>query len=391
MRNTAASQPEQLFDGLGRKPSTLLEGVYPSQRIQDLINLGQVTADLDIEAEQIQPASLDLRLGPRAYRVRASFLPGKLSTVSKKVEALKMAELDLSKPAVMEKGCVFIVPLMERLALPPAVSARANPKSTTGRLDVFTRLITDYAPEFEGVRSGYTGPLFAEIVPRTFTISVCSGMRLNQLRFLKGDPSSSDGKVKKLDKEEGLVWGNGSQGKAEIDKGLKLTVDLSSTQGRRVTAYRARQNAPLIDIAKINHYDPSEFWDVVNTDTTKRLILAPGEFYILTSKESVRVPPHYAAEMVPFDPSIGEYRIHYAGFFDPGFGYGVAGEVKGTPAVLEVRAHEVPFVIEDGQMVGRLRYLQLLDQPDKTYGVKIGSSYQSQGLALSKQFTKVSQ
>ena len=388
MRSTAASQPEQLFEGLVRKPPPLSKGVYPSQLIQDLINSRHVTAGRNIEAEQIQPASLDLRLGPIAYRVRASFLPGKFSTVLRKIEALKMAELDLTKPTVMEKGCVFIVPLMERLALPPSVSARANPKSTTGRLDVFTRLITDYAPEFEGVEKGYSGPLFAEIVPRTFTISVCSGMRLNQLRFLKGDTSSSDSKVKELDKQEGLVWSNGGEGKAEIDKGLKISVDLGNTKDRQITAYRARQHAPLVDLAKINHYNPTEFWDVVTTDTTKQLILAPGEFYILASKESVRVPPHYAAEMVPFDPSIGEYRIHYAGFFDPGFGYGANGEVKGTPAVLEVRAHEVPFVIEDGQLVGRLRYLPLLDRPDKTYGVGIGSSYQSQGLALSKQFTK---
>ncbi len=382
-----AAQPAPLFEDLAI-PQPPKAGIFPSQDIRDLIKAGGVTATSAITPEQVQPASLDLRLGPLAYRVRASFLPGKRCTVSKRIEAHKMAELDLSKPVIMEKGCIFIVPLMESLALPDSVSAKANPKSTTGRLDVFTRLITDYAHEFEWVAEGYTGPLFVEIVPRTFTIAVSAGMRLNQLRFLKKKVSAAtDSAVKRLHEDEPLVWsGDGDPGTANIDRGLTISVDLDSTRDSRPTAYRARRNAPLIDLARINHYPPAEFWDAIRTDETKQLILDPGEFYILASKESVSVPPDYAAEMVPFDPTIGEYRIHYAGFFDPGFGYGVNGEVKGTPAVLEVRAHEVPFVIEDGQMVGRLLYSKLLTRPDKIYGGKIGSSYQGQGLALSKQF-----
>ena len=382
-----AARPAPLFEDLAI-PQPPKAGIFPSQDIRELIRAGGVSATSAITPEQVQPASLDLRLGPVAYRVRASFLPGKRCTVSKRIEAHMMAELDLSKPVIMEKGCIFIVPLMESLALPDTVSAKANPKSTTGRLDVFTRLITDYAHEFEWVAEGYTGPLFVEIVPRTFTIAVRSGMRLNQLRFLKKKVSAAtDTAVKRLHEDEPLVWsGDGDPGTANIDRGLTISVDLDSTRDSRTTAYRARRNAPLIDLARINHYPPAAFWDAIRTDETKQLILDPGEFYILASKESVSVPPHYAAEMVPFDPTIGEYRIHYAGFFDPGFGYGVNGEVKGTPAVLEVRAHEVPFVIEDGQMVGRLLYSNLLTRPDKIYGGKIGSSYQGQGLALSKQF-----
>ena len=382
-----AAQPAPLFEDLAI-PQPPKAGIFPSQDIRELIRAGGVSATPAITPEQVQPASLDLRLGPVAYRVRASFLPGKRCTVSKRIEAHMMAELDLSKPVIMEKGCIFIVPLMESLALPDTVSAKANPKSTTGRLDVFTRLITDYAHEFEWVAEGYTGPLFVEIVPRTFTIAVRAGMRLNQLRFLKKKVSAAtDTAVKRLHEDEPLVWsGDGDPGTANIDRGLTISVDLDSTRDSRTTAYRARRNAPLIDLARINHYPPAAFWDAIRTDETKQLILDPGEFYILASKESVSVPPHYAAEMVPFDPTIGEYRIHYAGFFDPGFGYGVNGEVKGTPAVLEVRAHEVPFVIEHGQMVGRLLYSKLLTRPDKIYGGKIGSSYQGQGLALSKQF-----
>ena len=211
-------------------------------------------------------------------------------------------------------------------------------------------------------------------------------MRLNQIRFFKGDAFSSDPKVKRLDEQESLVWLKGQPVAATIDRGLTISVDIKGLAGAAITAFRAKKNAPVIDLERVNYYDPSEFWEVVSRQGDQRIILDANEFYILASRESVRVPPGHAAEMVPFDPTTGEYRIHYAGFFDPGFGYGTAGEIKGTPAVLEVRAHQVPFVLEDGQVVGRLEYLPLLEFPDKLYGQNIGSSYHSQGLALSKQF-----
>jgi dCTP deaminase len=376
-----------LFPELVRQPTSLAAGALPSQLIRDLILAGRLPASRPISSDQIQPSSLDLRLGSVAYRVRASFLPGPLSTVAKKLSEFTMAEIDIDRQAaVFEKDCVYIVPLMESVALNDDLSAKANPKSTTGRLDVFTRLITDYAGEFEWVRSGYSGPLFAEIAPRAFSILVRAGMRLNQIRFFKGDAFSSDPKVKRLDEEESLVWLNGQPVAASIDRGLTISVDIRGLSGGKVTAFRAKKNAPVIDLERVNYYEPSEFWEVVAREGDQRLILDANEFYILASRESVRVPPGHAAEMLPFDPTTGEYRIHYAGFFDPGFGYGATGEIKGTPAVLEVRAHQVPFVLEDGQVVGRLEYLPLLEFPDKLYGQKIGSSYHSQGLALSKQF-----
>ena len=266
-----AAQPAPLFEDLAI-PQPPKAGIFPSQDIRELIRAGGVSATSAITPEQVQPASLDLRLGPVAYRVRASFLPGKRCTVSKRIEAHMMAELDLSKPVIMEKGCIFIVPLMESLALPDTVSAKANPKSTTGRLDVFTRLITDYAHEFEWVAEGYTGPLFVEIVPRTFTIAVRAGMRLNQLRFLKKKVSAAtDTAVKKLHEGEPLVWsGDGDPGTANIDRGLAISVDLDSTRDSRPTAYRARRNAPLIDLARINHYPPAAFWDAIRTDETRQ-------------------------------------------------------------------------------------------------------------------------
>jgi dCTP deaminase len=363
-------------------------GILPSQAIRELIAKGRVVGNRAITEEQIQPASLDLRLGDIAHRVQASFLPGPKCSVETKVKELRMARVDLTSAAVFEKGCVYIVPLLEELDLPRDISGKANPKSTTGRLDVFIRLITDEGVEFERVPPGYKGRLYAEIVSRTFTVAVRAGMRLNQLRFVRGNPVSSDSRIRRLDEEEQLTYmDEDNPGKARIDRGLGITVNLESSSPEEVIAYKARKHAPCIELDRVNYYSPEEFWEARRQGSSRRLILEPGDFYILASKERVRVPPEFAAEMVPFDPSVGEFRIHYAGFFDPGFGYG-SSDIKGTRAVLEVRAHEVPFLIEHEQFVGRLTYMPLLAKPEKIYGLKIGSSYQQQALTLSKQFRR---
>jgi len=363
-------------------------GILPSQTIQELIDAGRVAGSPPITPEQIQPASLDLRLGDIAHRVRASFLPGPNSTVEAKINDLRMTRVDLTSASVFEKDCVYIVPLLEEVHLPDNISGKANPKSTTGRLDVFTRLITDYGVEFDRVPAGYKGKLYAEIVSRTFTVRIRAGMKLSQLRFVQGVADSQDREIKKLDREQTLVYmDENSPTKARLDRGLRVTVNLEASEKGEVIAYKARRNAPVIELDRINYYSPEEFWEARQQGTGKGLILDAGDFYILASRERVRVPPDFAAEMVPFDPSDGEFRIHYAGFFDPGFGYG-SSEIKGTRAVLEVRAHEVPFLLEHGQLVGRLNYMPLLSRPDKIYGVQIGSSYQQQALALSKQFRR---
>ena len=364
-------------------------GILPSQEISKLIAAGHVIANPAINPEHIQPASLDLRLGDMAHRVRASFLPGPDSTVEAKIRDLRMTRVDLTGAPVFEKDCVYIVPLVEELNLPGNISAKANPKSTTGRLDIFTRLIADYGTEFDRVPPGYRGKLYAEIASRTFTVGIRAGMRLSQLRFVRGNPDSRDmSRIKKLDEEKTLVYmDDDTPVKAQIDRGLRITINLEAADQREVIAYKARRNAPVIELDKINHYSPADFWDLHYQNAGKNLILDPGDFYILASRERVRVPPEYAAEMVPFDPADGEFRIHYAGFFDPGFGYG-SSDIKGTRAVLEVRAHEVPFLMEHGQLVGRLNYMPLLTRPDKIYGTNIGSSYQQQALTLSKQFRR---
>ncbi len=363
-------------------------GILPFQDICRLIDGGRITAASAIERAQVQPASLDLRLGPTAWRVRASFLPGS-ATVASKIERLKMHQIDLSTPTVLEKGCVYIVELMEELKLPAGISGKANPKSTTGRLDIFTRLITDNGNEFEGVREGYRGKLYLEVVPRTFSILLQQGARLNQIRFVRGNPPPSDTKLGQLDQNEPLVYleADGPQA-AVIKDGLWISVDLEGSAANGIVGYRAKNHAPLVDLSRIAHYDTLEFWEPITRTPSRGLVLNPDDFYILASRELIRVPPNYAASMVPYDPSVGEFRIHYAGFFDPGFGYG-ENDIAGTRAVLEVRSHDVPFLIEHGQDVGRLIYDRLLGVPEKIYGVNIGSSYQRQGLALAKQFKPV--
>ena len=363
-------------------------GIVPYQGLKELIERGVIRASEPITEAQLQPASLDLRLGPVGYQVRASFLPTETSTVASRVEQLKVAELDLTRSAVLEQGKVYIIPLMEELALPPAMLGKTNPKSTIGRLDAFTRLLTDYAGEFERVPRGYRGKLYVEVAPRAFSIIVHQGSRLNQLRIMRGNPPPSDTALNALNDAETLVYlGEDEPGQAVISRGLWISVNLLPTDDSGIVGYLARHGAPPVDLDLVSAYEPDEFWEPVRRPARGELILDPGDFYILASVERIRVPPSFAAEMVGYDPSVGEFRLHYAGFFDPGFGYG-DDDVKGTRAVLEVRSHEVPFLMRHGQRVGRLIYERLTAVPDKIYGLSIGSSYQRQELALSKQFKR---
>ena len=361
-------------------------GILPYQDIVKLVSGGRINAVSAIDDAQIQPASLDLRLGTTAWRVRASFLPGKDTPVAAKIERMMMHKIDLTQPTVFEKGCVYIAELLEELRLPADISGKSNPKSSTGRLDIFTRLIADGGTEFESVPEGYRGKLYLEIVPRTFSVLARQGARLNQMRFVRGNPPPSDQKLDELNSMDAIVYSDADTPMtAIVNDGLWISVDLEGDENNGVVGYRAKQHAPLIDLARVNHYDPAEFWEPLKSEAHRSLVLNPDDFYILMSRERIRIPPSFAASMVPYDPSVGEFRIHYAGFFDPGFGYG-NNDVNGARAVLEVRSHEVPFLIEHGQGVGRLIYERLLGKPERLYGVNIGSNYQAQGLKLSKQF-----
>ena len=356
-------------------------GILPSHVLRRLIRARrEVLASEEITEEQIQPASVDLRLGTSAYRIRASFLPGRGARIADKLADMAIHEIDLKAGAVLETGCVYLVPLLERLELSFRVSGIANPKSSTGRLDVFTRLITDHAQAFDRVEEGYHGPLYAEISPRTFPILVRTGSRLNQLRLRHGSPQFTDTQLKRLHEDVGLV-----DGPADIEGGLALSVDLKGDAATRQVGWRARRHAGVVDIDLRNAHDPLDFWDPVYARKNAGIILDPDEFYILASREAISIPPEFAAEMTPFNPLVGEFRVHYAGFFDPGFGH-ESGEGRGARAVLEVRSREVPFVLEHGQTIGRLMFERLTDTPPQVYGQSLGSNYQRQGLKLSKHF-----
>ncbi len=355
-----------------------MQGVIPNQLISQMIETGEISARPSVIPEQIQPASLDLRLGTIAYRVRASFLAGHGAKVADRLAEFEMHRVDLSNGAVLEKGCVYVVPLMESLALPADVSAVANAKSSTGRLDLLTRTITDGGTEFDRIAPGYTGPLYAEICPRSFSVLVRPGMRLNQIRFGRGDAVLNDDALRALHAQTPLV-----DGPAVIDDGLGFSVDLRLPDSTLV-GYRAKPHTGLIDLDNIGHYDPADYWEEVHS-ANGQIILDPGAFYILVSREAVTIPPEYAAEMAPYLAMVGEFRVHYAGFFDPGFGHASAGGA-GSRGVLEVRCHEAPFVLEHGQVVGRLVYERMCQVPTQLYGADLASNYQGQGLKLSKHF-----
>jgi dCTP deaminase len=349
----------------------LAHGVLPDHAIEAMIGSGRITAAPQIDPAQIQPASLDLRLGNVAYRVRASFLAGGTATVAERLDEFEMHRMDLSGGAVLEKGCVYVVPLMEALALPTDVSAVANAKSSTGRVDCLTRVITDGGTEFDRIPAGYTGPLYAEICPRSFSVLVQPGLRLNQIRFRHGQVVLSDAELAARHADTPLVDGD-----PMISEGLGFSVDLTGG----LVGYRAKPHTGVIDLSAIGAHDPAAFWEEVRSDSG-RIILDPGAFYILVSREAVTIPPDCAAEMSPYLAMVGEFRVHYAGFFDPGFGLGVPAR-----GVLEVRCHEAPFVLEHGQVVGRLVYERMGGVPSSLYGLGIASNYQGQGLKLSKHF-----
>jgi dCTP deaminase len=353
-------------------------GVLPAQDLRRLVDTGALAADPAIRDDQIQPASLDLRLGPVAYRVRASFLAGQGRTVRDRLDEFTMHRVNLAEGAVLEKNCVYVIPLAERLSLPPGLTAVANAKSSSGRLDLLTRTITDGGIEFDRIPEGYSGPLYAEVCPRSFSVLVREGQRLNQIRFRQGQAVLSDAELTALHAVEPLV-----SGEAVISEGLGFSVDLKPAQGTLV-GYRAKPHTGVVDLDRIGHYPAQDFWEELHS-SDGRIILDPGAFYILVSREAVTIPPDYAAEMAPYLAMVGEFRVHYAGFFDPGFGHAAAGGA-GSRGVLEVRCHEAPFVLEHGQVVGRLVYEHMKERPQTLYGAGISSNYQGQGLKLAKQF-----
>jgi dCTP deaminase len=363
-------------------------GLLPRQRIRTLIRRRMVQASVEFDDSQIQPASLDLRLGAKAFRVPASFLPGHDKTVEQQLSELEVDEINLEAGAVLEKGTVYVVELLEHLNLPESVSAIANPKSSTGRLDVFTRLIADNSDVFDSVPGAYQGKIYTEISPCSFSIRVRRGSKLNQIRFRRRNPAQTETTRFTLPDRDLLEKHRVTplvDGEIRVRNGLILSVDLQGDHSSNLVGYRAQKFTGVVDVDQIAEYDPRDFWEQVHVRNYSKLILDPNQFYILASRERIHIPPDWAAEMVPIDPMMGEFRVHYAGFFDPGFGFTVHGH-PGSRAVLEVRSHEVPFILEHGQAIGRLVYEPVAETPDVLYGQTETSNYQGQGLKLSKHF-----
>jgi len=388
------------------------KGVLSVQRLKVLHDAGVIIApeEYPIENNQFQPNSIDLRLGEKAYRVRSSFLPEN-ETVEQKLQKLEQYSLSIKEGAILEQNCVYIIPLLESLHLPKThhsiqqglfngqdkdrirlfseenLSAKANPKSSTGRLDVFTRVITDYSHRFEEIAPGYQGKLYLEVVPKSYSIKVRTGQRLNQLRIRHGFVPLSDQDLLRVHSSDPLLFKeNGepvSMEAIKVNKGLFMSVNLLGKKGE-IVGYKAKKHSDQIDLENINHYDASEFWEPIYAQSSDHMILEPEAFYIFASKERIRVPPHLACEMIAYDTGSGELRTHYAGFFDSGFGGSI--QDGGARAVLEVRSHDVPFLIEDGQTLFSMQFEPNTEMPEFVYGEDIKSNYQGQGLKLGKHF-----
>jgi len=368
-------------------------GYLTNRSIELACHEGIINSRVSLLASQFQPVSLDLRLGTHAYRIQSSFLPEN-DTVEIKLNEVKLYEIDLRDGGILEKGAIYLIPLLEELDFPKNFQGRTNPKSSTGRLDMFTRVIVDHGHRFDEIPSGYKGKMYLEIIPRSFPVRVKEGLRLNQLRIFQGNPHLSDIQLKNFYKKTPILFDDEGKpvevNEVKIDNGLFISLDLAGSGKDRVVAYKAKTNSCVIDMSLNRHYHPMDFWEPITLTQirNKRLILEPESFYIMMSKEKICIWPHLLAEMVAYEPNSGELRTHYAGFFDPGFGWHGGKSIKnqGTRAVMEVRPHDVPFMVEHGQTFCRLKFESVIEKPTKVYGKKIKSNYHSQGLALSKYF-----
>ena len=366
-------------------------GVLPSQRLREAIaEQWLVAGPWRIPDESVQPASVDLRLGEHAWALRCSFLPDSDSTVEEKIEGIAFERIDLRDGATLERDRPYLVPLIEELRLPDAVSAKANPKSSTGRLDVFTRVLTDRNHRFDEIAGGYSGKLYLEVVPRTFAIRVKTGLALNQVRLMSGEARLDDEALLELHARSPLLYRDSralAASELSLADGLFLSLDVSGS-AQSIVGYRAKKNSLPIDLTRVGALRWRDYWEPVHPERGGRIVLEPEVFYLLLSAEGVSIPPSYAAEMLAYDPTAGELRTHYAGFFDPGFGFHRDDTAPGSRAALEVRARDVSFMVEHRQPVCKLAFERMSEPPDVLYGKDIGSNYQGQLTMLSKHFVE---
>ena len=367
-------------------------GYLPCQLIERIHQQGMIHSSVPIEGSQIQPVSMDLRLGPKAYRIQCSFLPEN-EPVEMKLREISLYDFDISNGGILEKNAIYLIPLLEELSLPSTLYGLANPKSSTGRLDMFTRVIVDGGHRFDEIPRGYKGKLYLEVIPRSFPVKAHAGLSLNQLRLshITSHTLGKQGLESKYKNHPILFDRSGFSipfEQVRVDGGVYVSVDVAGDEPDSIVAYKAKTNSTVIDLSKVKHYRAEEFWEPIYRPSKHRLILEPESFYIMMSKEKVCIWPDWLAEMIAYEPNSGELRTHYAGFFDSGFGWNGTNETmnQGTRAVMEVRPHDVPFMVEHGQTFCRLKFEKLVERPEKVYGIELNSNYHSQGLALSKYF-----
>jgi dCTP deaminase len=367
-------------------------GYLPCQLIEQVHRQGMIRSQETILASQIQPVSMDLRLGPKAYRIQCSFLPEN-EPVETKLKEVSLYDFDITDGGILEKNAIYLIPLMEELSLPSSLWGLANPKSSTGRLDMFTRVIVDGGHRFDEIPLGYKGKLYLEIISRSFPVKIHAGLSLNQLRLANVSSQSLDKKKLVLKYRNNPILFDRSGfsipvDEVKVEEGIYVSVDVSGDQPDSIIAYKAKTNSTVIDLSKTKYYKAEEFWEPIYRNKKNWLILEPESFYIMMSKERVCIWPDWLAEMVAYEPNSGELRTHYAGFFDSGFGWNGTDDLinQGTRAVMEVRPHDVPFMVEDGQTFCRLKFEKVVERPEKLYGLSLNSNYHSQGLALSKYF-----
>ncbi|MBI29421.1 MAG: 2'-deoxycytidine 5'-triphosphate deaminase [Pelagibacteraceae bacterium] len=363
------------------KKKEIKNGALAYQNYKFLIENNIINSNNRIPDESIQPASIDLRLGNFAYRVSSSFLTIN-KTVEDRIKNFIIDKIDISQGHLFKKNQIYIVEVQESLNLDSKLSGKCNPKSSTGRLDILSRVISDYSSEYEVIKPGYKGKIYLEITSKTFNIVFTEGDKLSQLRLRKNNiVTTNDRELIGLHKLSPLLYNKNHKAiKPLINNGLKITAAVFNDD--EPIAYKAKKDSPEIFFNKLRFHNKKDYWVSINKTKKNSLIIEPNEFYILKSKEKIKISRNLAAEMIPYDSEIGEFRAHYAGFFDPGFG----NEMKGSHAVLEIKTYEVPFAVEDGQIIARLIFEKLAEEPTKIYGEGIKSNYQNQGLALSKHF-----
>ncbi len=364
-----------------------VHGTLPDEGIAALIEAEAIASGSGIDGTQVQPASLDLSLGEAAWWMPGSVLPLPGEPVEALLERFARCRLDLSRPEVFVRGQVYVVRLDERLALPEGLAAYANGKSSIGRIDVQTRVLTDENPRYDKVPPGYRGPLYLEVIPKSFDIRVRAKDRLNQAIFYRDRRRLGAAALAEVHGRCPLVRAPG-EGLAGFrrNSGLLLTLDLEQP----VVGWVAKRSLEPIDLAQVHFHDPSEYFDPIPKPRRGALFLSREAFYIFSTHERVVVPPELAAEMLPYDTSAGEFRAHYAGFFDPGFGWGAAGELGGTPAVLEVRPYEDDLLVRHRQPVCKMAFEQLTAAPRQLYGQGQSHYAEQRGPRLSKYFEEIS-